>query len=182
MLSRGRIDRAILVRSTGGMKLLDEWENVRLAEPIPNSPRRRGLANGGRRVGGSGGLLVMPAFIPLKAFEHLYAKGIQALAGLERLDRHLFVQILSDAEHELSGILASCGFRGKRVAVFFMDPDPLINDLAQLFVDLCLLRAVDSPDHEPGACAHVALVFFGPLNDFQVLIAFLHDPASSIAF
>jgi hypothetical protein len=92
------------------------------------------------------------------------------------------MQFLPNADDELPGIVPA-GRRGwERVAIFCIDLQPFLNDLAELSIDLCLIISVHATAHQAWTRANVTLVLLGPFDNLEIAVTWLHDVASSIAF
>ena len=88
------------------------------------------------------------------------------------------MEIFPDTDHELARKLTPARRRRKRIAVFLIVLDPFLDDFAKLLINLGFILAMNAAQHEPGTGADIALVFLGPFDDFQILIAGFLFPIS----
>jgi hypothetical protein len=77
--------------------------------------------------------------------------------------------------------IASCCCRWKRFPVCTIEHDRFINDLAKLVEYSAFIAAVASARNQSGRTTDVDLIFFRPLDDFDVTITLLDICDSSIA-
>jgi len=77
--------------------------------------------------------------------------------------------------------VAPGGRRRKRLSVFPIKFDCLLDDATELVEHGSFIRAMNAAENQPGGSSHVALILFGPLDDFRVPGAVFHRFDSLIA-
>ena len=95
----------------------------------------------------------------------LPAISVQAVPALHCPNRQRLVGLFANSQHKLAAIILSCSRGRKRVAIPLHNFNPLLYFSAQVGIYVLFIIAVNTPEEQTRASAHVALVLVAPFHN-----------------